>query len=106
MIPLFTKREAFRPSSQDADAPARRLRHREPGNRRVRHASAKIISMSFSAPIPAELGFLALPLDLTSIVRSQNLLLVAVAGNGYTDVDEEDREPTRSALRRTCRSVE
>ncbi|RIH86974.1 Subtilisin DY [Calidithermus terrae] len=57
----------------------------------ARIAGAKVINMSFSAPVPAALAWTALPLEAaTRAVRASGALLFASAGNEGKNVEAED----------------
>lgn len=57
----------------------------------ARIAGARIINMSFSAPVPAALAWTALPLEAaTRAIRLSGALLFASAGNDGKNVEAED----------------
>jgi serine protease len=57
----------------------------------ARIAGARIINMSFSAPVPAALAWTALPLEVaTRAIRLSGALLFASAGNDGKNVEAED----------------
>lgn len=57
----------------------------------ARVAGAKIINMSFGAPVPAVLAWTALPLEVaTRAIRLSGALLFAAAGNDGKNVEAED----------------
>jgi hypothetical protein len=57
----------------------------------ARAAGARIVNMSYGAPVPAVLSWSAAPFELTTgVLRAAGTLLFASAGNAGTDVDEQD----------------
>jgi hypothetical protein len=53
-------------------------------------AGARIINMSYGAPVPAYLFFTVIPFEIATFAASQTKILCASAGNDGKDVDAED----------------